>query len=207
MPASSRNTAGIIQNLLPKNAIQRLYKESRQTNLLPPQLRHPPPFPLGSKKVYLPNIVITLKRNTKLEPRHAVFEVPLNLSKIDLRDYLWHLYNVKVLSVRSSVLPGVLRKKYKVRDQPVRTGPVRRTRAKKKMIVQLAKPFRFPRPLLTGELNTGYGFLEGSRLLMGRFQKNRYDQMHMKQRRSIKKRALGLVTNPHPMYDSVHKWS
>ena len=207
MPASSRSTAGIIQNLLPKNAIQRLYKQSRQTNLLPQQLRPPPPFPLGSKKVYLPNIVITLKRNTKLEPRHAVFEVPLNLSKIDLRDYLWHLYNVKVLSVRSSVLPGVLRKKYKVRDQPVRTGPVRRTRARKKMIVQLAKPFRFPRPLLTGELNTGYGFLGASGLLTSRFQKKRYDQMYFKQRQSIKKRTLGLVTNPHPMYDSVHKWS
>ena len=158
MPASSRIAAGIIQNVLPKSAIQRLIKQKKTLprGTLPSQL-HPrlPPFPVGSKNVYLPNIVVILKRNAKLEPRHAVFEVPLNLSKLDLRDYLWHLYNVKVLSVRSMVMPGVLRRKYKVKDQPVRTGPMRRTKARKKMIVQLAKPFRFPRPLNTSELNKG----------------------------------------------------
>ena len=110
------------------------------------------PFPVGRKKVYLPNFVITLKRNPKLEPYHAVFEVPLNLSKLDLRDYLWHLYEVKTLSIRSSVLPGVLRRKYKVPDQPRRIGPVRRTKARKKMIVQLAKPFRYPAELNKEEL-------------------------------------------------------
>ena len=110
------------------------------------------PFPLGRKKVYLPNFVITLKRNPKLEPYHAVFEVPLNLSKLDVRDYLWHLYGVKTLSIRSSVLPGVLRRKYKVPNQPRRIGPVRRTKARKKMIVQLAKPFRYPAELNKEEL-------------------------------------------------------
>ena len=63
--------------------------------------------------------------------------------------------------MRSSVLPGVLQRKYKVPDQPVRKGPMRRTKARKKMIVQLAKPFRFPRPLLNGELNRGYAFSRG----------------------------------------------
>jgi ribosomal protein L23 len=117
-----------------------------------PQLPQLPPFPLGNKKVYLPNIVITLRRNRKLEPYHAVFEVPLNLSKLDLRDYLWHLYGVKSLSIRSSVLPGKLQRKYKVEDMPMRRGPMTRTRARKKMIVQLAKPFRYPRELKPSEL-------------------------------------------------------
>ena len=109
-------------------------------------------FKVGRKKVYLPNFVITLKRNPRLEPYHAVFEVPLNLSKLDLRDYLWHLYGVETISIRSSILPGVLRRKYKVPDQPRRIGPMRRTKARKKMIVQLAEPFRYPAELNKEEL-------------------------------------------------------
>jgi len=106
------------------------------------------------------------------------------------------------------VLPGVLRRKYKVPNQPVRTGPMRRTKARKKMIVQLAKPFRFPRPLLNGELNTGYVLrVEGIGGLMSRFQKDRYDKSMKMQQRGTRKRTLGLVNNPHPMYDVVHKWS
>lgn len=42
---------------------------------------------------------------------------------------------------------------------------------------------------------------------MSRFMKERYDKMLMKQRRGLRRRTLGLVTNPHPMYDVVHKWS
>jgi ribosomal protein L23 len=115
-----------------------------------PQIPQLPPFRLGTKKVYLPNIVITLKRNTKLEPNYAVFEVPLNLSKLDLRDYLWNLYGVKTISIRSSVLPGILRRKIFAEQANVRVGSFERTKARKKMIVQLAKPFRYP-PLLSKE--------------------------------------------------------
>jgi len=42
---------------------------------------------------------------------------------------------------------------------------------------------------------------------MSRFEKERYEQQRMKQRKGLRKRTLGLVNNPHPMYDSVHKWS
>ena len=124
----------------------------RIMNQKTPRLPQLPPFPLGRKKVYLPNIVVTLKRNPRLEPYHAVFEVPLNLSKLDLRDYLWNLYGVKSLSIRSQVLPGRLRRIHKVPDLPRRIGPMKRTRARKKMIVHLAKPFRYPRELTKGEL-------------------------------------------------------
>jgi ribosomal protein L23 len=117
-----------------------------------PQLPQLPPFPIGKKKVFLPNIVITLKRNVKMEPNYAVFEVPLNLSKLDLRDYLWHIYGVKTISIRSSVLPGILRRKYKMENVNRRIGPVVRTKARKKMIVQLAKPFRYPAELNKEEL-------------------------------------------------------
>jgi hypothetical protein len=118
-----------------------------------PQIPRTPNFKVGTKKVYLPNIIITLRRNTKLEPYHAVFDVPLNLSKLDLRDYLWHLYGVKTISIRSSILPGILRRKYAGTKSAQRWGPMRRTKARKKMIVQLAKPFRYPRELNRRELD------------------------------------------------------
>ena len=106
-----------------------------------------PPFRMGEKRVYLPNFEIVLHRNEKLEPYLAVFRVPLNLSKLDLRDYLWNLYGVEILSVRSAVYMGKLKRQRKKRvgEHSVMFGPVKRTKATKKMIVQLAKPFRFPR--------------------------------------------------------------
>jgi len=117
-----------------------------------PQLPMAANFKVGLKKVYLPNFVVTLRRNPRLEPYFAVFDVPLNFSKLDLKDFLWHLYGVKSRSIRSSVLPGKIRRKWKVKDQPARVGPWVRTLQKKKMIVQLAKPFRYPRMLNKGEL-------------------------------------------------------
>ena len=121
---------------------------SRQSPKVPQRA----PFPVGQKRVYLPNIVISLRRNPKLEPYFAVFDVPLNLSKLDLRDYLWHLYGVKSLSIRSSILPGRLKRRDKVPNQPRRVGPMRRTQARKKMIVQLAEPFYYPPELTTEQL-------------------------------------------------------
>jgi len=53
----------------------------------------------------------------------------------------------------------------------------------------------------------GMGSCGGMDGLMNRFSKDRYDKMLMKQRRGLKKRTLGLVTNPHPKNDSLHKWS
>lgn len=169
-----------------------------------PKLPQSPPFPIGKKKVYLPNIVITLRRNTKLEPYHAVFEVPLNISKLDLRDYLWHLYGVKTLSIRSSVLPGVLKRKYKIRDQPRRRGPMIRTKARKKMIVQLAKPFRYPKVLGKAELRAYDLAITRAN---DSFSKERHDQAAKRQHKSFMRRELGLMQNPHPMYDVYHKWS
>jgi Ribosomal protein L23 len=112
-----------------------------------------PNFRIGQKKVYLPNIVVTLQRNKKLEPYHAVFEVPLNLSKLDMRDYLWHVYGVKIYGIQSSVLPGILRRPYKYKGQPrIYHGPMKRTKARKKMIVRLAEPFTYPPELNEEEL-------------------------------------------------------
>ena len=171
-----------------------------QTTPIHPSL---PPFPLGSKKVYLPNFVIILKRNPPLEPYHAVFEVPLNLGKLDLRDYLWNLYGVKSLSIRSSILPGVLKRKYtKGRSRP-RFGPMIRTKARKKMIVQLAKPFLYPRQLNDEELKE-YKLLLVE-VVNFRFQKERYDQASKKRTKAYRQKMFGLTPNPHPKYDFIRK--
>lgn len=67
--------------------------------------------------------------------------VPLQFNKLDLRDYLWHAYNVKVLAVRSFI-----------NEKPVERrggayGKVYRPRSEKMMIVELEKPFVWPKPL------------------------------------------------------------
>jgi ribosomal protein L23 len=147
---------------------------------------NPPPFKVGRKKVYLPDIVITLQRNTKLEPYYAVFEVPLNLSKLDLRDYLWHLYNVKVLSVRSSVLPGRLRTIRQPEEGEPRWGiPIRRTQARKKMIVELADPFTYPRKLRSEEFAA---YVLGLRELIVDFRKRGLRKLGKKEEIRLDKR-------------------
>jgi hypothetical protein len=40
-------------------------------------------------------------KSVDLTPRYAQFRVPLSFNKFDLRSYLWHLYGVGVLGIRS----------------------------------------------------------------------------------------------------------
>lgn len=77
-------------------------------------------------------------RTPNLAPNFAHFEVPLNITKLDMKDYLYHLYNTEVLSIRSYVL-GVPRSRRNIR------GPVElNKRFKKRMIVELIDPFIYP---------------------------------------------------------------
>ena len=53
---------------------------------------------------YRPNFTLTLIRpHPDAPPRFASFITPLNLNKLDLKDYLYNAYGVHVLSVRSYV--------------------------------------------------------------------------------------------------------
>ncbi|RKP38018.1 hypothetical protein BJ085DRAFT_22992 [Dimargaris cristalligena] len=49
-------------------------------------------------------------RMDKLEPNQAAFHVPVNVNKLDIRDYLTNLYNVTVMDVRTVIQAG--RKRY-----------------------------------------------------------------------------------------------
>ncbi|KAL7275731.1 mitochondrial 54S ribosomal protein YmL41 [Rhizina undulata] len=100
-------------------------------------------MPIGSKKIYLPNFTIALIRTPRLPPNYAQFIVPLNINKLDLRDYLLHAYGVEVLSVRSYIQQQKILKA-RPSERALIGANYYRPRAIKKMTVELAMPFVYP---------------------------------------------------------------
>lgn len=99
------------------------------------------PFRVGKKQIFLPNHVITFVRPLpKQPPNLATFVVPLEFNKLDLRDYLWNVYNVEVTGVRSFVN----QRRHEQRHGDF--GNWRRPKSQKMMIAELAKPFVWPKP-------------------------------------------------------------
>jgi large subunit ribosomal protein L23 len=90
-----------------------------------------------------PNFTLTLLRTPDLSPKFASFHVPLNLNKLDLRDYLWNCYGVSVISVRSYIQLQKMRQ-----DKPGAPRPKQRRwfrpRSIKKMTVEMERPFVWP---------------------------------------------------------------
>ncbi|CUS15785.1 unnamed protein product [Tuber aestivum] len=100
-------------------------------------------MPLGTKKVFLPNLTLALVRTPHLPPNYAQFIVPLNINKLDLKDYLLHVYNVEVLSVRSFVQQQKIQR---AKNKDLSRAKIEwyRPRAIKKMTVELKEPFVYP---------------------------------------------------------------
>lgn len=109
----------------------------------------------GSKKIYLyvlpaiphtslltylrsPKFTVALVRTPGLSPYHARFLVPLDFSKYDLRDYLYHAYNVRCFNIRSYV------KQMPVRDTREQPRHFFRPDSKKYMTVEMEQPFVWP---------------------------------------------------------------
>lgn len=69
--------------------------------------------------------------------------MPLHLNKLDLRDYLYNVYGIEALNVRSFIQMQKLRQD---RPNAIRTNPRRWFRPKsiKKMTVEMAAPFVWP---------------------------------------------------------------
>jgi large subunit ribosomal protein L23 len=86
------------------------------------------------------HVVAFIRPKPKMPPNLATFVVPLTFNKLDLRDYLFHAYNVDVTSVRSFINEAAVRKKQGLR------GKVYRPRSQKMMIAELVKPFVWPEP-------------------------------------------------------------
>lgn len=87
-----------------------------------------------------PNHIITFIRpKPKQPPNLATFVVPLTFNKLDLRDYLFHVYNVKVTGVRSFI-------NEKKPERKNGRGAWYRPRSQKMMIAELVDPFVWPEP-------------------------------------------------------------
>lgn len=97
-----------------------------------------PHFRLGEKKVYLPKARVCLLRpNAKHTPYQAKFLVPRNFNKMDLRDYLWHVYGLRALNVTVQLLHAKFTR-----------GPDDHARYRgpqfKKMTIDMEEPFIWP---------------------------------------------------------------
>jgi large subunit ribosomal protein L23 len=94
--------------------------------------------------MYRPNVTITFLRTPGLPADQAKFIVPLWFSKLDLRDYLYHVYNVPTSGIRSYVKQSRV-----VQGDPSIGKPQlrrwHRPRATKHMIANLLQPFVWPK--------------------------------------------------------------
>ncbi|KAI6382400.1 hypothetical protein MCOR25_000696 [Pyricularia grisea] len=103
-----------------------------------------PTFRVGGKQVFLPTALVTYLPSQR-DPNFARFQVPMTFNKLDLRDYLYHCYNVEVRSVRSFIQqsPIKIREDRLTNDKPHMVKKMR-PQSKKFMIVELVKPFMPP---------------------------------------------------------------
>ncbi|RLV92718.1 54S ribosomal protein L41 mitochondrial [Spathaspora sp. JA1] len=97
-----------------------------------------PHFMVGKKKVYFPKGRICLLRpNAKHTPYQAKFLVPKSMNRLDLRDYLWHVYGLRALNVTVQLLHSKWQRGQ--HDHGRHRGP-----QLKKMTVDMEEPFIWP---------------------------------------------------------------
>lgn len=120
---------------------ERAIRSKRVVQLVREALENDEPnFITGSKSIYLPFATVKLLRpNAKHTPYQAKFIVPKSFNKLDLRDYLYHIYGLRVLNITSALMPA----KY-VRSMPAPYGGRYRDSQIKKMTVDLIDPFVWP---------------------------------------------------------------
>ena len=64
-----------------------------------------PHFRVGNKQLFFPKArIILLRPNAKHTPYQAKFIVPKSFNKLDLRDYLFHLYGLRAMNVTTQLL-------------------------------------------------------------------------------------------------------
>lgn len=95
-------------------------------------------FKIGGTKLYFPKArVILLRPNAKHTPYQAKFIVPKSFNKLDLRDYLFHVYGLRAMNITTQLLHG----KYHRANASL---PRYRTPQIKKMTIDMAEPFVWP---------------------------------------------------------------
>ncbi|KAF2002945.1 hypothetical protein P154DRAFT_461974 [Amniculicola lignicola CBS 123094] len=111
------------------NFRQKKLNELRQTSKL---LR------FGNKQIALPKFTLALIRTRHLSPYHARFQVPLNFTKYDIRDYLFHAYDIRCSNIRSFIKYSPVRDVHQAPHQFFRDAD------RKYMTVEMDKPFVWP---------------------------------------------------------------
>ncbi|AOW25850.1 hypothetical protein MEW_00153 [Candida albicans P60002] len=97
-----------------------------------------PHFKIGGKQIYFPQGRICLLRsNAKHTPYQAKFLVPKSMNKMDLRDYLWHIYGLRALNITVQLQPA------RWKRSPYGLGRYRSPQLKK-MTVDMMEPFIWP---------------------------------------------------------------
>lgn len=95
-------------------------------------------FRVGENQIYFPKArVILLRPNAKHTPYQAKFLVPRNFNRIDLRDYLWHVYGLRALNVTVQLLHSSWRR------TSMDLARYRSTQFKK-MTIDMEEPFIWP---------------------------------------------------------------
>ena len=95
-------------------------------------------FRVGGKKLFFPKArIILLRPNAKHTPYQAKFIVPKSFNKLDLRDYLFHVYGLRAMNVTTQLLHG--------RYARVSLGTPRYRESQiKKMTIDMVEPFIWP---------------------------------------------------------------
>ncbi|KAH3688250.1 hypothetical protein WICPIJ_000775 [Wickerhamomyces pijperi] len=95
-------------------------------------------FKVGGKKLYFPTArVILLRPNAKHTPYQAKFIVPKSFNRMDLRDYLYHVYGLRAFNITTQLQHA----KFSREGNAVaryRTGQI------KKMTIEMTEPFIWP---------------------------------------------------------------
>lgn len=106
-----------------------------------------PHFRVGGKEIYFPTAkVVLLRPNAKHTPYQAKFVVPRYFNKLDLRDYLYHVYGLRALNVTTQLLWARW-----TRETP--RSPRTREAQIKKMTIEMEEPFVWPAELTAEEKN------------------------------------------------------
>ena len=96
----------------------------------------------SGQKLFFPNIIFRLVRSN-LPPNQALFRIPRNVNKLDVKAYLKAIYDVDVTDVRTANYLSKKTTDIKVSTSTRRATSVR-TPAFKRAIVTMTKDFVFP---------------------------------------------------------------
>lgn len=93
----------------------------------------------SGQKLYFPNIIFRLIRSN-LPPHQALFRIPRNVNKLDVKAYLKSIYDVDVTDVRTANYLSKQHTEWKNRKQQITV----KIPAYKRAIVTMKKDFSFP---------------------------------------------------------------